>query len=343
MMDSKSLETATLKCLKAHDPKYSGAKIRTFTPITGGYSRLTYKIDLVYGDSSADLILQYLPKGATGLVRVDRKIENDVLKFLSHQNGIDTPKMLASDVDAAFFDSATFIFEAEKGQTFIEVCRQADQSKYSDLNKVVARAGAAVHSQDIDDLPPSLPRPSNWDEYLDEQIEFFRRTESQSLTSRPFLRHMAQWLDDNRPPPAPLSLVHGDFQVSNMIQATNKTDSVLVDWELSHIGDPREDLGWFTMVCGAIPPNILEADVEGFYEEYRAKTGLSRDVINPATTAYFLIISSIQTHMGMMKSSDALAESAEQSQSVLAAYYMNITTYQHMNWMNAIKVVEDAK
>lgn len=343
MMDSKSLETATLKCLKAHDSKYSDAKIQSLTPISGGYSRLTYKVDLGYGGNSADLILQYLPKGATGLVRVDRKVENDVLKFLSQQKGIDTPRMLASDVDEAFFDSATFIFEAEKGQTFIEVCRQAKQQDYSDLNKVVARAGAAVHSQDIEDLPASLPRPASWDEYIDKQIEFFRRTESESFTSRPFLRYMAQWLDDNRPPPAPLSLVHGDLQVSNMIQAKNKIDSVLVDWELSHIGDPREDLGWFTMVCGAIPPNILEADVEGFYEEYRAKTGLSRDVINPATTAYFLIISSIQTHMGMMKSSDALAESAEQSQSVLAAYYMNLTTYQHMNWMNAITVVEDTK
>ena len=97
------------------------------------------------------------------------------------------------------------------------------------------------------------------------------------------------------------------------------------------------------MVCGAIPPNILEADIEGFYDAYRAATGWGKDIINPASSAYFLIIASIKTHMGMMKSSDALSENPAQAQSVLAAYYLNITTYQHMNWMNAVKFVENQK
>jgi len=47
--------------------------------------------------------------------------------------------------------------------------------------------------------------------------------------------------------------------------------------------------------------------------------------------------------MGMMKSSDALSENPAQAQSVLAAYYLNITTYQHMNWVNAVKFIESQK
>ena len=339
-MDNDVLQSALLECLKAESSDYENAAVKSIMPVSGGYSRLTYCVDVAVKSGHKELILQYLPKGATGLVRVDRSIENDLLTFLSSQNKIQAPKLIASDLKGQYFDSVTNIFQAEKGKPFIETCREARPDQYGALNQIVAQTGAALHRLDISGLPTSLERPKNWDDYLSQQIEFFHKTESESKNSRPFLRYMATWLEENRPPEAPLSLVHGDFQVSNMLEASGDTEALLVDWELAHIGDPREDLGWFTMVCGAIPPNILEADVESFYEVYRAATGWSKDVINPATSAYFLIISSIRTHMGMMKASDALAESPEHPQSALAAYYMNITTYQHMNWMNAVKFVE---
>ena len=116
-----------------------------------------------------------------------------------------------------------------------------------------------------------------------------------------------------------------------------------LDRAAPHGGDPREDLGWLTMVCNTIPPDILAADPKGFYDEYRAFSGLSKEIINPETSAYFLIISSIRTHRGMMKSSDALAKDSNQAQSVLAAYYLSITSYQHTMWMNAVKIVEEMK
>ena len=342
-MDSSSLQLATLACLKNHSSEYLDAKITNVSQISGGYSRLTYKYTVNLGPQTRDLILQYVPKGSTGLVRVDRRVERDVLKFLSLNSEIQTSTLIASDVDNAYFDNAAFIFQAETGQPFIEVCRAAPTEQHSQLNQIVARAGANVHTLDIGLLPKSVPRPKSWEHYIDAQIESFRETEALSKTSRPFLRFIAKWLEDNKPPPTPLTLVHGDFQVSNMIETANKKDGVLVDWELAHIGDPREDLGWFTMVCGAIPPNVLESDIDAFYDAYRAKTSFSKDVINPATSAYFLIISSIRTHMGMMKSSDALAEDPAQAQSALAAYYLNITSYQHANWMNSVKFVESLK
>ena len=343
MMDSSALQLATIACLKNHSSEYIDAKITNVSQISGGYSRLTYKYVIKHDNKTSELILQYVPKGSTGLVRVDRRVERDILEFLSQHSEIKTSTLIASDVDNAYFDNAAFIFHAETGQPFIEVCRAAPAEHHGQLNQIVARAGASVHKLDINLLPQSVPRPKSWENYIDEQIKSFRETEALSKTSRPFLRFIAKWLEDNKPPPAPLTLVHGDFQVSNMIETADKKDGKCVDWELAHIGDPREDLGWFTMVCGAIPPNILESDIEAFYDEYRNKTGFSKNIINPATSAYFLIISSIRTHMGMMKSSDALAANPAQAQSVLAAYYLNITSYQHANWMNSVKFVESQK
>ena len=38
-------------------------------------------------------------------------------------------------------------------------------------------------------------------------------------------------------------LVHGDFRNGNLIIGTDGVRAVL-DWELAHLGDPMEDLGW---------------------------------------------------------------------------------------------------
>ncbi len=342
-MDAKALMAATRACLSAVNDTYSGCEITSSQPISGGYSRLTFLYDLKTRNGNEKIVLQYVPAGATGLVRVDRTLERDLLQYLTQTQDILTSELIASDVAGAFFDSAAFIYRAETGRPFLALCHETSPHGYSQLNSVVARTAAALHSHSIDALPASIERPASWDDYVTSQIDMFRQTEADCKTSRPFLRYVAKWLDENRPPAAPLSLVHGDFQVSNMMTKTDGDASVLVDWELAHIGDPREDLGWLTMVCNTIPPDILSADVDGFYQTYREKTGWSEDVINPDTTAYFLIISSIRTHMGMMKASEALAESPEQAQSVLAAYYLSITSYQHTMWMAAIKTVEESK
>ncbi|GAC02519.1 putative aminoglycoside phosphotransferase [Gordonia namibiensis NBRC 108229] len=53
-----------------------------------------------------------------------------------------------------------------------------------------------------------------------------------------------QWLVANPPPASPGScVVHGDFRLGNLLVDADGVAAVL-DWELVHIGDPVEDLGW---------------------------------------------------------------------------------------------------
>ncbi|WP_460301680.1 phosphotransferase family protein [Actinocorallia aurea] len=46
-----------------------------------------------------------------------------------------------------------------------------------------------------------------------------------------------------RPEPSASTVVHGDFRNGNLIIGPDGVRAVL-DWELSHVGDPLEDLGW---------------------------------------------------------------------------------------------------
>jgi aminoglycoside phosphotransferase (APT) family kinase protein len=48
------------------------------------------------------------------------------------------------------------------------------------------------------------------------------------------------------PPPAAqkLSVVHGDYRSGNFLHDGEGRILAILDWEMAHIGDPLEDLGW---------------------------------------------------------------------------------------------------
>jgi aminoglycoside phosphotransferase (APT) family kinase protein len=53
-----------------------------------------------------------------------------------------------------------------------------------------------------------------------------------------------RWLKRHDPgPPDQMTLVHGDFRHGNLVIGPDGVRAVL-DWELAHLGDPMEDLGW---------------------------------------------------------------------------------------------------
>jgi aminoglycoside phosphotransferase (APT) family kinase protein len=53
-----------------------------------------------------------------------------------------------------------------------------------------------------------------------------------------------QWLRAHLPADPPrLTLVHGDFRNGNLVVGEDGLRAVL-DWEMAHLGDPMEDLGW---------------------------------------------------------------------------------------------------
>lgn len=60
---------------------------------------------------------------------------------------------------------------------------------------------------------------------------------------RPALEIGLRWLTAHRPAPAADALVHGDFRTGNLMIGADGLRGVL-DWELAHRGDPRQDLGW---------------------------------------------------------------------------------------------------
>jgi aminoglycoside phosphotransferase (APT) family kinase protein len=98
------------------------------------------------------------------------------------------------------------------------------------LGEVLAR----IHQIDPDTLP-GLPHV----DALTQLTELYQGF----AEPRPALEIGLRWLREHQPAPVADTLVHGDFRTGNLMIAKNGLHGVL-DWELTHRGDPRQDLGW---------------------------------------------------------------------------------------------------
>ncbi len=63
---------------------------------------------------------------------------------------------------------------------------------------------------------------------------------------RPALELAMEWLEDHRPSPREVVLVHGDFRTGNFMVTPEGLSGVL-DWEFAHFGAPEEDLAWIAL------------------------------------------------------------------------------------------------
>jgi aminoglycoside phosphotransferase (APT) family kinase protein len=61
---------------------------------------------------------------------------------------------------------------------------------------------------------------------------------------RPILELAFQYLRRHVPEPMEPVLLHGDFRNGNLMFDPRTGLAAVLDWELSHIGDPAEDMGW---------------------------------------------------------------------------------------------------
>jgi len=115
-----------------------------------------------------------------------------------------------------------------------------DEAYKSALPLLAAQCGealAGIHAVDLATLP-DLPR-SNGADQIRKYEDIYRNFD----LPRPVFELAFSWLKANEPTAHAPVLVHGDFRLGNLIVDSNGLASVL-DWELAHIGDPREDIAW---------------------------------------------------------------------------------------------------
>jgi aminoglycoside phosphotransferase (APT) family kinase protein len=133
-----------------------------------------------------------------------------------------------------------FLMSRVQGETIARpILRNEEFAKArSQLAEQCGTALAAIHSISLDGLPDSLPHSDGLAQ-IAQYEEIYRGFDA----PRPVFELALQWLKANAPAPLEHVLVHGDFRLGNLMIDENGLVAVL-DWELAHLGDPREDLAW---------------------------------------------------------------------------------------------------
>jgi aminoglycoside phosphotransferase (APT) family kinase protein len=99
----------------------------------------------------------------------------------------------------------------------------------------LAAAAAAIHRIEASDGLRSI----------DDPLALLRSLSDELGQPHPVFELALCELEAKRPPGAERrTVVHGDFRAGNLLVAPDGLKAVL-DWELTHLGDPLEDLGWF--------------------------------------------------------------------------------------------------
>lgn len=194
------------------------------------------------GTTPERLVLRRDPPGH--VVNTTRDTERRLLEAAA-AGGVPVPRVRYADDAPGALGSAFFVMEFIEGETIARrVLRDPElAAARTRLPEQLAAALAAIHRLDPA-AAPELPRPAGgqWASLaeLARQEEIFRGI---APDPHPAIELAFRWLRDRAPAPRRLVLVHGDFRLGNVIVGPEGLRAVL-DWELAHVGDPVEDLGW---------------------------------------------------------------------------------------------------
>lgn len=243
------------------------ARVEGLKRLSGGASRETWAFDLIGSGGSRALILQRLRQGAStrpGSLSVAGEVE---LLRMAHESGVSVPQVLYSD-EAAVLGSPGMVVERLDGETIPRKLLRDEEwaGARARLCKQVAGALAAIH-QIPPDRVPGLPVGDP----LDQQREMI----DVLVEPHPAFELGLRWLEAHRPAGVEQRVVHGDLRLGNLLVDHDGLRAVL-DWELAHLGDPVEDLGWFCVRAwrfGCPLPAGGLAGREELLDAYRAASG----------------------------------------------------------------------
>src|SRR5271168_3671875 len=232
------MQAELTRCVASFYPGATG--VLGAAKLSGGASQETWSFDIVHPAGPIGAILRRAPKGygasptrAAGLDAEARLMQ------LTHDAGLPSPRVL--HVLRPTDELGTgFIMQRVEGETIArKILRDAQFAKARPvLARQLGQVAAGIHALPLAQLPRLRTSTAT------KEIAELEREYRSFDWPRPVFELALRWLRGHDPgPPDQITLVHGDFRHGNLIIGPDGLRAVL-DWELAHLGDPMEDLGW---------------------------------------------------------------------------------------------------
>ncbi len=229
--------SAYLKATQGRD-----TQVTLLERIHGGASRETWRVRFDEDGGARGFILRRDPPSS--LIDTERTVEFAAYRAF-HKSPVPVPEALALEQDESWMERPFFLMEeitgaaaasVLQGEPYGEHAAAIGAQFFGTLGEIAKADPAALGL----DWPAPAPDAcwsaelAKWEKVIDED----------EREPQPIARAAIRWLRANPPPPAQrISVVHGDYRTGNFLFANDRIAAIL-DWEMAHLGDPLEDLGW---------------------------------------------------------------------------------------------------
>ena len=207
----------------------------------GGQSNPTYLIH------SADkrYVLRRKPPGKLlkSAHAVDR--EYRVITAL-HKAGIPVAKSHVLCTDESVIGSWFYIMDYVEGRifwTYPNMPREERKDLFLAMNSTIAK----LHTVDYKSV--GLEDYGKTGNFFERQLSRWTKQYRNSVDEKSAaMEDLISWLEKNKPENDPVSVVHGDYRVDNLVFHPTKPEVIAVlDWELSTLGNPLADFAYHCM------------------------------------------------------------------------------------------------
>lgn len=256
-----------------------------------GFSWITYGFTATLPDGARDLILRLGPY--TGLFApYEARPQYLVQKVLSHSE-IKVPDAYWFSDDPAVMGLPFYISEMARGEApipFVSNGAEFEEAYRIGLGAEFVDQLAAIHNFDWKASPlAEWEAGQTVENVAAREVDYWEKLHDRwAVRPFPMVYRTLTWLRANLPTAPRVSIIHGDYRIGNFLEQDGRITAIL-DWELAHLGDPHEDIGWAFLpqymagtglVCRLISP-------QDFIDRYAEKTGIRLD---PVTLKFYIVL-----------------------------------------------------
>jgi aminoglycoside phosphotransferase (APT) family kinase protein len=208
------------------------------TAVSAGAASDTYAIDARREGAPWPLIFQRSPTGP--MEGTLDKLSLARLQAQMFAHGLPVARVIATTQDLPL--GPGFIMERLPGESLPQRYLRDDHfaPARGKLTAQVAKMMAQLHALPLDsvaDVPLVSAAPL-------EQVRQLDALMRKIAAPVPVFDLAVRWLMTHAPTSTRRALVHGDLRSGNLLVDPDTGLVAVLDWELAHIGDPQEDIGW---------------------------------------------------------------------------------------------------
>lgn len=209
-------------------------KIKNLVPLTGGASADINRI--IFEDNKEFIVRRSVVKDKA-VMAIPKNMEAKIQKIVK-EYGAPVPEIIMEFSEGAEIGEG-YVMQSVGGETIPRKILRDDSYKNirNKLPYEIGKSLAQIHKTKLEKLQDL--EKITFSESLEKLFIIYDSFDQ----PQPVFDLAFKWLENQKILDYEEVLVHGDYRFGNFIISEKKLESI-IDWELAHIGNPMEDLGW---------------------------------------------------------------------------------------------------